>query len=175
MRLLVKAPALLGLVALCAAPTDCDQFESTTVDTTSAYPPLIINGFYGPGSDEVFNNEGSYRIPNFNTALIAYGAAYKHPGGVHKITVSWQLQLYCSSGGIGVWIEPLDSVPSESQTGAQGDTVSDGIYLMMGFNPSLHACPSGYSPTYVGLSWTTTGENFHGDALHHSYNLYWQR
>lgn len=174
MRTFVRVPALLGLFALCAAPTDCNSFQSTTVDVNQTAPPTIINGFYGPNGLSSIGADSRYRITDVNAAYVPYGAAIMYPGGVRRISVSWALQMHCTNGSVGLWIEPLDSVQSEDQTGAQGDPVSDGIYLVQGFRVSAHTCPAGYSPTYIGMSWDTVGENFHGTTSQHHFEMYWQ-
>ncbi|MGN6105873.1 MAG: hypothetical protein ACTHU0_12275 [Kofleriaceae bacterium] len=168
---------VLGIAALCAAPTSCEHFDDIVIPAIDTTPPTVINGVQKPGeANDGYTINGYYdeqlTDPNLSVIALATGI---DSGGVRRLSVSWTIDRTCTNGSVSVLVAPLVATETETQPGAVGSTVSNGIWLARSFRASQYGCPSGTWPTWVGLSWTTEAEDFAGGITRHSARVFWRR
>jgi len=143
--------------------TSCQYFHDTVVPVTDTVAPTAFNGINRAGQYEVLRIDGpvDYQLSSPSDSVLAVAAA-TDDGGTRRVTMYISSVQVCCKGGICSRTQ-TSSVPStQTQDGAIGDTVSNGVWNYAGAGP--FACPSGYSLRSYDLGWTSEVEDFHGNV-----------
>lgn len=152
---------LLLACALMSGFTNCNDFSAVTVPTRDFVPPEIgVNVAFVP---EPLDPWGVVFGPWGLTTTIYDGAWVVAPfgvdaGGVKRFQIQRVIRTECQ----GTWATVENVVEADIDgVGGIGDTVSNGRYLLLNFNPKDYA-PS--SCKRVELRWDSIAEDYHGNT-----------
>jgi hypothetical protein len=166
MRTIAKLSLAATLFFCATGYTQCEYFGNTTVPSsdgdrpvnyelvwTGTYDALVVDGY----------EPMSYAMTDPYATVMAVSAAIDG-GGVRKIRQEWAVEYECCQKNSSICYteshQPTGS-SEDVQSGGPGSTVSNGMWLAQGVNPSSY-CPSNYDVDAFYFGWGTYAEDFFG-------------
>lgn len=156
------APVLL---AFTMGSTDCDSYSTVTVPAADTTPPVVLDGVYDQAAASWIVLQGGGAVYHITPGkLVTAVSSGVDSGGTRKVTMAIETGWQCCQGDICSRTSSLASPIVDSQAGAVGSSVSDGVWVgtIIG---QLPVCNPGYALTSYRFAWTTTIEDFHGNKV----------
>lgn len=141
--------------------TSCSNFDDVIIPSNDTTVPVVgVNEYVAPAP---LTPDGIIFGPRAFTTTIYDGDWSFAPfgidgGGVQRILVARTIRKEC--GGVWTTVEAVTNIFQDT-TSQTGDTVSNGMYTLINFNPKDYA-PS--SCKRVELNWTTDVRDFKGNT-----------
>ena len=140
----------------------CELFEDTVVPASDGTPPVAAPTLYQDG-DYIWATGKTWITDSKTEGFLALAACYDM-GGARAVTLNRHVTALYALGDLGVY-QSASLVPLvATQSGAVGETVSNGVWTGDWVQPGSMFPPTkdGMPLQYVEYTWSVTAENFHG-------------
>jgi hypothetical protein len=154
----------LLLFFLATGFTECDAFEDVTVPVTDSEPPVPFNGIW---------YQGDYTVLTFEQQPVLYTAEPGEPlvivaggldrGGVRSVTFAGSSGMTCCRRRVCSTYQTLTEPNVQTQDGAVGSTVSNGVWASTGM--TVPGCDARSTSGSWSYTWQVTVEDFHGNRV----------
>jgi hypothetical protein len=168
MRIVAKLSLAAALFFCATGYTQCEYFTGTVVPNSDSARPVNYEAVY-TGTYDALVVDGyepmSYKMTDPNATVMAISAAIDD-GGVRRIRQDWAVEYECCKIGSSLCYtesEQPHGSSEDSQPGGPGATVSNGMWLAQGVNPSSY-CGGVWQVDAFHFGWSTYAEDFFGNV-----------